>query len=110
MSACARAGAHFLRTARRYAAPRPTSGHPRYTHAHARRGRPRGGGALEPWYAAPHLLTGRIDDASGMRLEAIRQLDDFASRAPRDDPALAWARTWAAELQAALNAEKGDAR
>ncbi|HEV7588970.1 MAG TPA: tetratricopeptide repeat protein [Longimicrobium sp.] len=66
--------------------------------------------ALEPWFAAPHLLIGRIYDASGMRTEAIQHLNDFVSRAPRDDPALAWARGRAAELQSALDAEKGDAR
>jgi Flp pilus assembly protein TadD len=66
--------------------------------------------ALEPWFAAPHLLMGRIYDASGMRLEAIQHLNDFVSRAPRDDPALEWARRRAAELQTTIDAEKGDAR
>jgi hypothetical protein len=41
---------------------------------------------------------------------AIQHLTDFASRAPRGDPALEWARRRAAELQSALDAEKGDAR
>ena len=66
--------------------------------------------ALEPWFAAPHLLMGRIYDASGMRAEATQHLNDFVSRAPRDDSALEWARRRAAELQSALDAEKGDVR
>ncbi|HEX2201809.1 MAG TPA: hypothetical protein VHG91_00855 [Longimicrobium sp.] len=61
----------------------------------------------EPYYAAPHLLLGRIYDAHGMRTETIASLRAYLARAARDEPRVDWARQRADELEAALKAEAG---
>lgn len=60
---------------------------------------------LEPYYAAPHLLLGKIHDASGMRLEAVQNYRDFLARASRGDAQRAWAQGRLAALEAGLQAE-----
>ena len=61
---------------------------------------------LEPYFAAPHLLLGRIHDASGMRLEAVQNYKDFLARATRGDDQRGWAEARLATLEAGLRAEQ----
>ncbi len=60
---------------------------------------------LEPWFAAPHLLLGKIHDASGLKLEAVQNYRDFLARAPRGDAQRVWAESRLASVESALAAE-----
>jgi tetratricopeptide (TPR) repeat protein len=62
---------------------------------------------LEPWFAAPRLLLGKIHDASGLRLETVRNYKDFLARASKADAQRAWTETRLAAIEAALAAEAG---
>ena len=63
--------------------------------------------ALEPFYAAPHLLLAKIYDASGMRLEAVEHYTHFVDRAARNNRDRAPAQGRRDAIQAALRAEAG---
>jgi tetratricopeptide (TPR) repeat protein len=56
---------------------------------------------LDPWYADPYVMLGRLHDASGMRDDALKYYDVFLARAARLHPQYAWATQRAAELRAA---------
>lgn len=56
---------------------------------------------LDPWYADPYLMLGRLHDASGMTDDALKYYDAFLSHAARLHPQYAWAQQRAAELRAA---------
>ncbi|HEX2201811.1 MAG TPA: tetratricopeptide repeat protein [Longimicrobium sp.] len=56
---------------------------------------------LDPDYAEPYQMLGRIHDASGMTEEALGFYDQFTARAARTDPLLEWTRQRAAALRAA---------
>jgi tetratricopeptide (TPR) repeat protein len=45
---------------------------------------------LEPYYAAPYQLLGRILDAHNRPAEAIEQYQQFLARAPRSDQQVQW--------------------
>ncbi|HEX8243698.1 MAG TPA: tetratricopeptide repeat protein, partial [Longimicrobium sp.] len=56
---------------------------------------------LDPWYADPYVMLGRLHDASGMTDDALKYYDAFLAHAARLHPQYAWATQRAAELRAA---------
>jgi cytochrome c-type biogenesis protein CcmH/NrfG len=44
---------------------------------------------MNPDYAAPYELVGRLEDARGRTADAVRAYRAFLQRAPRDSPARA---------------------
>ncbi|HEX6746647.1 MAG TPA: tetratricopeptide repeat protein [Longimicrobium sp.] len=56
---------------------------------------------LDPWYADPYLMLGRLHDASGMRDDAVKYYQGFLAHAALRHPQYAWAQQRIAELRAA---------
>jgi tetratricopeptide (TPR) repeat protein len=58
--------------------------------------------AVDPYYAAPHLLLARIADAEQYTDEAVKAYSEYLALAPKSDPQAATARTRLTELQATV--------
>jgi cytochrome c-type biogenesis protein CcmH/NrfG len=54
---------------------------------------------LEPYYAMPHVMLGRIYDASGFTDDAIAAYQGFLARASRNDPQREFAERRVAALK-----------
>ena len=56
---------------------------------------------LDPAYADPYVMLGRLHDASSLAADALRYYDAFLAHAARTHPQYEWARQRAAQLRAA---------
>ncbi len=56
---------------------------------------------LDPWYADPYLMLGKLHDGSGMRDDAAKYYAGFLAHAARRHPEYAWAQQRITELRAA---------